>query len=333
MKDSLNREIDYMRISITDRCNLRCQYCMPQGIKQTMMSDILTFEEMVHIVSIGAKLGIKKIKVTGGEPLVRLGCCDFIKMLKSIEGIEQVTITTNGILLNRYMDDLIKAQVDGINVSIDTLNKELYQKLTGFDKLDDVLQSLKTLTKYDIPVKINAVSIDLYEYGRRYGIDVSKKDYQNLIELSHDNKIDVRFIEMMPIGYGKNFETVNHQDFLQQLHQDYILREDQTIHGNGPAVYYKIDGYEGSIGLISAIHGKFCDSCNRIRLTSQGYLKTCLCFNDGVDLRSILRSDSHNKDELLEEAIKDAIIHKPFAHRFESKEDISEDKNMYMIGG
>ncbi|MCD7808915.1 MAG: GTP 3',8-cyclase MoaA [Erysipelotrichaceae bacterium] len=333
MKDSLNREIDYMRISITDRCNLRCQYCMPQGIKQTMMSDILTFEEMAHIVSIGAKLGIKKIKVTGGEPLVRLGCCDFIKMLKNIEGIEQVTITTNGVLLDRYMDDLITAGVDSINVSIDTLNRELYQKLTGFDKLDEVLQSLKILTNYDIPVKINAVSIDLHEYGMRYGIDVLKTDYQNLIELAHYNKIDVRFIEMMPIGYGKNFETINHQDFLQQLKKDYVLQEDSTIHGNGPAVYYKIDGYEGSIGLISAIHGKFCDSCNRIRLTSQGYLKTCLCFNDGVDLRTILRSGAHNRDELLEEAIKKAIVHKPNAHRFENKEDISEDKNMYMIGG
>lgn len=333
MKDSLNREIDYMRISITDRCNLRCQYCMPRGIKQTTMSDILTFEEMAHIVSIASKLGIKKIKVTGGEPLVRLGCCDFIKMVKNIEGIEQVTITTNGVLLNHYMNDLIEAGIDGINVSIDTLNKELYQKITGFDKLGEVLQSLKTLTNYDIPVKINAVSIDLYEYGSQNGIDVLKNDYQNLIELAHDDKIDVRFIEMMPIGYGKNFETINHQDFLQQLKRDYVLKEDQTIHSNGPAVYYRIDGYQGSIGLISAIHGKFCDSCNRIRLTSQGYLKTCLCFNDGIDLRSILRSDASNKDELLAAAIKDAIIHKPMAHHFENMEEISEDKNMYMIGG
>ena len=164
MRDHLGRQIDYMRISITDRCNLRCRYCMPEGVKCVPMEEILTLEECAEIAAWAASLGISKVKVTGGEPLVRLGCCDFIRMLKDIKGIEKVTITTNGILLERYLEELISAGIDGINISLDTLDPKLYRALTGGGDLEAVLRALEKTVKIrgdrQIPVKINAVSLD-----------------------------------------------------------------------------------------------------------------------------------------------------------------------------
>lgn len=333
MKDGYGREIEYMRISITDRCNLRCQYCMPHGIDAVAMEEILTYEEILQVVKVAATLGIKYIKITGGEPLVRKGCIDLIRDIKAISGIEKVTITTNGVLLKHYMNDLIEAGIDGINVSIDTLHPQLYEKLTGFSVLNDVLETVKTLSFYHIPIKINAVSLDLKDFGKKHGIQVKNEDYIDLIELARNYQIDVRFIEMMPIGYGKQFQTMNHQEFLEILKQHYpSLTLDHQQHGYGPAVYYHVDGFQGSIGLISAIHGKFCDSCNRIRLTSQGYLKTCLCFHTGSDLREILRHSSQVEKDL-KQALVESILHKPKAHCFENIEDITETNDMVSIGG
>lgn len=333
MKDGYGRTIEYMRISITDRCNLRCKYCMPHGIETVPMKDILTYEEILQITKIAAGLGIKYIKITGGEPLVRKGCADLIHQIKNIKGIEKVTITTNGVLLKHYMKDLIDAGIDGINISIDTLNPQLYEQMTGFATLDKVLESVKALSFSNVPIKINAVSLDLKSFGEQYGIHVKDEDYLDLIELARDYQIDVRFIEMMPIGYGKQFQTINHQEFLEKLQKHYpTLTLDHKQHGYGPAVYYHIDGFKGSVGLISAIHGKFCESCNRIRLTSQGYLKTCLCYNKGQDLRHILRY-SKRVDEELKEVMIESLLHKPKAHCFENLEEITEDHDMVSIGG
>lgn len=318
MKDSYNRDIHYMRISITDRCNLRCKYCMPSGIDKTSMKEILTYEEIIEIVKNASKIGIKYIKITGGEPLVRKGCMDLIKEIKSIPGIEKVTITTNGILLEQYLEDLIKVKIDGINISLDTLDRKQYEDITGFDKLEQVLSSIKKATQYNIPIKINAVSLP-------------NINYHKLIELTKDNPIDLRFIEMMPIGEGKNFDIFNHQQLFQSINNEYHLIKDNSIHGYGPAVYYKINDYKGSIGFISAIHGKFCDSCNRIRLTSQGYLKTCLCYKNDMNLKEILRHNHHDQDIL--NALKQAIMNKPKAHCFEDINHITEKDDMSKIGG
>ncbi len=332
MKDRFGRTIEYMRISITDRCNLRCQYCMPDGITTTSMNEILTFEEIHRIVKIVTKLGIKYIKITGGEPLVRLGCIDLIRTLKNTKSIEKVTLTTNGVLLNKYADELIDAKIDAINISIDTLNSQLYHYITGFNELNNVLEAIKKFTKYNIPIKINAVSLDLKALANQQHIEIDENEWLKLLIIAREYPIDVRYIEMMPIGYGKKFKTINHEDLIQQIKSIYpSMTKDNKQHGYGPAIYYNIDGFKGSVGFISAIHGKFCNSCNRVRLTSQGYLKTCLCYDTGSDLKKLLRNNY--SDDEIKEVIEKCIYQKPKAHCFENIDEITELNDMVSIGG
>ena len=330
MQDGYGRTIDYMRISITDRCNLRCRYCMPEQIETVDMSELLTYEEIATVVSEAAGIGITRIKITGGEPLVRLKAARLIEMLKVIPGIEEVTLTTNGILLSEQLGDLIQAGVAGINISLDTLDPERYHQLTGFDSLDQVKEGVEAALDSGVPVKINAVSLE-------------REDVEPLIELTKDRPLDVRFIELMPIGMGKGFTGLSHDEILTWLREKYGsgqnpesgLQRDETRHGNGPAVYYRIPGYRGSIGLISAIHGKFCDSCNRIRMTSQGFLKSCLCYDTGVDVREVLRSpfSEEERNSGVRNCLEKCILSKPDAHSFLHREQISEQKNMSAIGG
>lgn len=357
MKDSFGRNIDYMRISITDRCNLRCKYCMPNGVECLSRREILSLEEIKAIGICAARLGIRHIKVTGGEPLVRKDCCQLVKMLKAIPGIEKVTITTNGVLLEQYLEPLLEAGIDGINISLDTLDPSVYEKITGSRCLEDVMKTVEKAAFLPVPVKINAVSIDFDDMDGQacegLGGSGAKSlgGTKQLMELTRRYPVDVRFIEMMPIGYGKQFKTMNHKELLADMYQAYPgLEEDHSPHGYGPAVYYRIPGAMASIGLISAIHGKFCNDCNRVRLTSQGYLKTCLCYEDGVDLRAILRQgveqpegeghyhwplspEDGNLQKRLEDAMRQAIENKPAAHCFERPGMITESHNMIAIGG
>lgn len=354
MKDGLGRNIDYMRISITDRCNLRCRYCMPEGIDWIPMSEILTLEEIHETVKAAAKLGIRKIKVTGGEPLVRKGCSALVEMLKSVPGIDEVTITTNGILLAEQLEGLLKAGVDGINISLDTVNPDLYRAITGGGDISGVFAGLRKLMKRadtlpysesshlsaknlkKIPVKINAVSMDLKTVAARLNCPYEGNGWMELLAIARNYPVDVRFIEMMPIGFGREFPGLNHEKMMEQLKEAYPqLKRDERHHGNGPAVYYQIPGFMGSVGFISAIHGKFCDSCNRVRLTSTGYLKSCLSFHDGMDLRRILREekDDEKREKALMEAMSRAILNKPAAHCFEHPENITEQHDMVQIGG
>lgn len=357
MKDSFGRTIDYMRISITDRCNLRCRYCMPEGVECLPRREILSLEEIEAIAICAAGLGISHIKVTGGEPLVRRDCCQLVKLLKSTPGIEKVTITTNGVLLERYLDSLLEAGIDAVNISLDTLNPSMYEKITGFRCLDKVMDSIERASSLRIPVKINAVSIDFDSMDPSWDDSGEPMSgnwwWKELAELTVRYSIDVRFIEMMPIGFGRQFKTINHKELLEEMYKEYPgLTEDHSQHGYGPAVYYRIPGAKGGVGLISAIHGKFCNTCNRVRLTSQGYLKTCLCYEDGADLRAILREgmevpegEGHYHwplrecpgDEKLQkrlfEAMEKAIKQKPDAHCFERPGMITESHNMIAIGG
>lgn len=353
MKDSFGRTIDYMRISITDRCNLRCKYCMPHGVECLPCQEILSLEEIEAVAICAAGLGISRIKVTGGEPLVRRDCCQLVGMLKSIPGIEKVTITTNGVLLDRYLDSLMEAGIDGINISLDTLDPSMYEKITGFSCLAQVMKTIERASSLPVPVKINAVSIDFASLASAGAPGAVTGGWKEIAQLTCQYPIDVRFIEMMPIGYGKRFKTVNHEELLESMYREFPgLLEDHSQHGFGPAVYYRIPGAMGSLGLISALHGKFCDTCNRIRLTSQGYLKTCLCYEDGTDLRAILREGMEEMsgqghyhwplgkcpgDERLQqrlsETVKKAIGQKPGAHCFERPGMITESHNMIAIGG
>ena len=321
MKDNYGRNIDYIRISITDRCNLRCKYCMPDGIEFLPMKEILTLEEIVEVCKIGAELGIYKVKITGGEPLVRKGCVELIRMIKEIPNMKQVTLTTNGVLLKKYAKDLYESGIDGINVSLDTLDREKYCEITGFDRLSDVLEGMREVKKYEIPLKINAVL-------RK---DATENDYFELVELARNEKINVRFIEMMPIGYGKNTETISGNELLHILEKTYgIVEKDKRVHGNGPAVYYRLPEFLGSIGFINAIHGKFCESCNRVRLTSTGFLKGCLCYGMGASIKEDLRSGRYDK---VKETLEAIILEKPKEHIFEKWEEITEQNEMVRIGG
>ena len=298
---------------------------MPEGIHLTSMSELLTFEEIVQVVGAGAELGIRHVKLTGGEPLLRRSLPTLVQMLKNIDGIEQVTMTTNGILLKEHLPALLKAGLDAVNISLDSTDRDTFRKITGFDQLDMVLAAIDAACASGIRTKINAVSLNLGEEA-----------IWNLIDLAKDRPIDVRFIEMMPIGHGKDFPVYSHTKMLEQFRERYPdLTADKAMHGFGPAVYYHIPGYQGSIGLISAIHGKFCDKCNRIRLTSTGFLKGCLCYNTGADLREILRANEaeDEKRRHLTETMEAAIYAKPRAHCFESAGDVTERATMNEIGG
>lgn len=326
MIDGKGRNIDYMRISITDRCNLRCRYCMPDGIKQVSMSEILTYEEIEQICRMTAAIGISKIKITGGEPLVRKGCVGLIGTLKEIPGIDQVTLTTNGVLLEEYLPELKKAGLDGINISLDTLDPEIYQNITGMDACDRVLRAIDASVESKIPTKVNVVL-----QGPESETNENAKEWKNLIALARKRPLDVRFIELMPIGNGKERCGVSNTEILERIQQFYPdMKRDEKKHGNGPAVYYRIPGFVGEIGFISAIHGKFCKDCNRIRLTSTGNLKPCLCYGDVYPIRDLLRAGNY---ELVEMRIKEAIKKKPEAHCFEEPDEITELHQMAQIGG
>lgn len=342
IRDRYDRRIDYMRISITDRCNLRCRYCMPEGVTLTECKEILTFEEIVLICKAAVRLGICRFKITGGEPLVRLDCPQLVGMIRQIPGVEQVTLTTNGVVLDPYLDELCRQGLDAVNISLDTLNPAVYEKITGFDKLAAVRENIEKAVNSGLPVKVNSV----LQKG------VNDSEWEALAGLAEKLPVDVRFIEMMPIGFGKAFEPVKGEEVLSRLRRKYPeIRKDDRVHGNGPACYYKIPGFAGSIGFISAVHERFCSSCNRIRLTARGELKPCLCYENGVDVKRVIRElkrfneagekDSAGPKETAEEseiksvmeAIREAIRSKPRQHCFETCEGITESRQMVEIGG
>lgn len=320
MIDKFNRNIDYVRISVTDRCNLRCKYCIPSDcnydFKETMSN-----QDILKICNALAKNGIKKIKITGGEPLVRKDIIPLISDIKNINGIEQVTITTNGILLGKYIDSLVDLKIDGINISIDALDKDIFENITGFDKVDEVLQAIDTAIAKGIKnIKLNCVLIK----GQ------NESEYVKIASLAKERNICVRFIEMMPIGLGKGYETILADDVKNMLETEFgAFTKETQKQGNGPAHYYNVENFNGKIGFIGAVSHKFCESCNRVRITSQGFLKTCLHFNKGTDLLKYIDTDK------LEEVIKNTIYNKYECHQFEKvEEDIDiEMKLMAQIGG
>ena len=323
MKDGHGREINYIRISLTDRCNLRCIYCMPDGVQLVPREEVLRESEILYIARAAASLGISHVKVTGGEPLVRRCCDSLVRELKQIPGIRTVTLTTNGILLNEHLPQLKESGIDGINISLDTTDPEKYRRITGGGDVSIVIGAIRSCVNAGIRTKINAVSMS--------------EENESLLAFAKDDPVDVRFIEMMPIGFGKQFAPVDNRKVLDAIRKRYPqIAPDSEKHGNGPAVYYRIPGFKGSVGFISAIHGQFCAGCNRLRLTSMGYLKTCLCYEDGTDLRKIIRDPDLTEDakeEALKQAIREAVLRKPEAHCFDEPAEITENHLMASIGG
>ena len=318
MVDQFGRTIDYMRLSITDRCNLRCRYCMPNGVVPVAHADVLTYEELLRVAAAGVELGITKFKVTGGEPLARLGCVDFMARLKAMPGVEQVTLTTNGVLLSPVVPRLAEIGIDGVNVSLDAPDRETFAAITGFDALAQVIDCIDGLLGLGIKTKLNCVLLPGCE--------------ERLVPLARfaQRGLDVRFIEVMPIGAGRLDSGPSRDQALDLLRREWPdLHEVDERRGNGPAHYYASAALTGRVGMIDAVSHKFCAQCNRVRLTSTGLLKPCLCYGEGADLRTVLRE----RPEELKAALRAAIYGKPQAHCFDSAGDITEQLAMSQIGG
>jgi cyclic pyranopterin phosphate synthase len=297
---------------------------MPEeGVKNLEHDEILTFKEIMLIVKAVSQLGIRKIKITGGEPLVRKGIVNLVRRIKDIDGIEEITMTTNGVLLGSMADDLAEAGLDAVNISLDTLNDSCFNKITRRDCLDKVKFGLKKSMEIGLRTKINCVPIAQLNGGSLIEV----------IKIAKENPIDVRFIELMPIGLGKSYLPVLNERIFEQIEQNFgRLQYSEIRHGNGPAVYYDLSGFKGSIGFISPISNEFCEKCNRIRLTADGNLKLCLHYNKGVALKPLLRSGISK--EQLKKVIENAIYNKPSHHGFNSSgSENTELKNMVQIGG
>lgn len=323
MLDRYGRVINYLRISVTDRCNLRCCYCMPEGVQDVGLKNILTFEEIWEIVRTGVSLGITHIRITGGEPLVRKGCVNLIRGIREIPGVETITMTTNGVLLGNYAKQLKEAGVDGVNISLDTLDPEEFFKITGKRELQEVLAGIRAAKTAGLPVKLNAVNR-------------KELDPIPLVRYAQEENLPIRFIEMMPVGYGKKYVGRSNEELRETLEavcgkaECMTNREELSRMGSGPAVYYQFSDLKVPVGFISAIHGKFCDTCNRVRLTAEGYLKLCLCYDEGEDLRRVLRE---GEKENLRTIMEQTIFRKPAAHCFEHPAEMTETHEMVKIGG
>lgn len=321
MTDGFGRNIHYLRLSITDRCNLRCRYCMPEEVPFLPHEDILRYEEMVRVCTAAARLGVDTVKVTGGEPLVRKGCAALVAALKAVPGIRRVTLTTNGVLLAAQLPGLLAAGLDGVNVSLDTLDRDAYRRLTGRDELSRALDGLEAALAAGVRTKVNAVP--LAETGRQGLLE--------LAALAEARPLDVRFIELMPLGHGTDLAPFGQEALLAALKERWPgLTPSAQRRGAGPARYWTAPELKGAIGFISAVSHEFCASCNRVRLTSEGFFKPCLCYGGGVDLRGPLRGGISDAD--LEELLRQAICSKPARHSFGAGR-VQDGRIMSQIGG
>lgn len=324
MFDSYHREIRYLRLSITDLCNLRCRYCMPDGIEKPLHDAILSYEEFLRLVRLLAQCGIDTVRVTGGEPLVRKDVAQLVAGLKKTPGIRHVALTTNGVLLEQQLPALLSAGLDSINLSLDTLSPETFQKITSRNDFSAVQAGLHAALTSSLPVKLNCVP----QAG------INEGELESLAALAETLPLDVRFIEMMPIGHGAAMPCLSAVEVLARLKRRWQTLEpvpqNEEAFALGPAVYYKVPGWQGRIGIIAAVHGKFCASCNRIRLTSQGFLRPCLASEVGCDLRALLRNGAD--DAQLLAAIRETIWSKPREHHF-GDNSMPATRGMYRIGG
>ncbi|WP_432646566.1 GTP 3',8-cyclase MoaA [Mitsuokella sp.] len=329
MYDQYKRKIEYVRISLTDRCNLRCRYCMPEeGIEKMRHEDILTFDEIIRIVRGLAALGVRKVRLTGGEPLVRRNIVELVREIHKIEGIRQIALTTNGVLLANLADELVKAGLTGVNISIDTLKAATFADITRrpvFARVEAGIEAVHEAGLRD--VKFNCVPIQ----------GVNEAELPALVEhFTHLRPWKFRFIELMPIGcaYEAGLKGIPMAEVRQTLENAFgRLRPVPAASGVcGPAAYYQAAGFRGQVGFIDAMEHKFCSSCNRVRLTAEGFLKLCLNAKTGLDLRSLLRSGI--SDENLRLALQQAIYHKPEEHFFKTAAYQEKDSRaMYQVGG
>lgn len=331
MKDSHGRTIDYLRISLTDRCNFRCVYCMPEeGVCSIPHEEVLRLEEVEQIVRIAAKNGIKSIRLTGGEPLVRKGVTDLVAEIVDTPGIENVSLTTNGVLLPKMADDLKKAGLSRVNISLDTLDPVKFHEITRVGKLDDTLAGIDAALDAGFnPVKINSVVVKSLD-----------QDFLEFAKLSMDRPLHVRFIEFMPLGdssdngtgWGKD-DVIASDDLREIINSraidagmDPLRPANNDPVGWGPARYYEFPGAQGTVGFISPLSRHFCGECNRLRLTADGLIRPCLFSDVEFDIKGALREGG---EKAAEDMLYKALGAKPDEHH----DKIGTERNMSAIGG
>lgn len=309
MLDHYDRDINYLRVSITDRCNLRCTYCRPkEGISLKGHADILRYEEILRVVSQTVKMGLIKVRLTGGEPLVRRGFVEFAGNLKKIKGLQDISLTTNGILLAQYAEDIFRAGITRINISLDSLDKEKYFQITRGGNLDDVFNGIAAAEKAGFaPIKINTVLMK--GFNDNEALDFAR--------LAFSKPFQVRFIEIMPVSEvsaGRSADFLPTRQLLETINRRFRLEPlaGKKNKSDGPARLYKMKDGLGEIGFINPVSDHFCSTCNRLRLTADGKLRACLLNDVEIDLREAL--SRHCDDDELAGLIREAILLKPQRH-------------------
>jgi len=325
MFDCHTRKIDYLRISITDRCNLSCQYCDPHPfLSQGFYKEILSYEEILRLVKLGVGLGISKVRITGGEPLVRRGVYDFLEKIIRIKGLNDVSLTTNGVLLKENIHKINSAGIKRINISLDTLNREKYKKITGYDCFDRVWEGIASARQYGFdPIRINAVILK----------GINDDELINFAQLSLSHPFQIRFIEYMPMGAttSKKDWYIPMDEIKKKIKGAGKLTRLDSGPNDGPVKRYKLENAKGEIGFISPVSNHFCENCNRIRLTAKGNLRPCLLSDYEIGIKKALRAKA--SDRQLTDIMIKAVRSKPAGHCI-SKDSLSTIlDSMAAIGG
>ena len=333
--DNFGREISYLRVSITDRCNYRCIYCKPEEQFEFIPhEEILRYEEIVEIIEEAVNLGVTKVRITGGEPLARKGIVDFIKKLREIKKLKDISLTTNGFFLSEYAKKLKNAGLNRVNISLDSLQEEKYKRITRGGSLEKALKGIDSALKAELlPIKINTVLIR----------GINDDEVEDFVKLTLGRPLNVRFIEFMPSDEGlKNSyrdKFISVLEIKENLAEKYSLRPVDINSGNGPAKYYQIKGAQGTIGFITALSQHFCETCNRIRLTSEGKLRPCLFSNMEVDIRQAIRKLVRDKNQqflrkkIIRDKLKEAVKLKPEGHKLNITNQENLSFHMSRIGG
>ncbi len=324
--DDYYRQINYLRVSVTDRCNLRCRYCMPEeGVEAVRHEELLTYEEILRVVAVFARNGISKIRLTGGEPLVRRGVVDLIRGIADTKGVRDLSLTTNGVLLKEYAADLVEAGLRRVNVSLDTLRPDRFAYITRRDKFTEVWEGIEEVLRQRLsPVKINIVVMQGF----------NDDEIGDFARLSLTYPLHVRFIEFMPVGEGNGWhegQVIPSSRIIEEIRGVGELIPIQGHEDDGPATRYYMRGGKGEIGFISPISSHFCTRCNRLRLTPDGRIRTCLFSDEEIDLKEAVR-DSAGEEEI-EEILYRALQAKPEGHRIGDLRFKKCQRGMYAIGG
>lgn len=329
--DMFARTISYLRVSLTDQCNLRCLYCSPKAVISKQESrELLSYEELLRVIRLAVGMGISKVRLTGGEPLVRRGIDFFVKGLAEIDGLDDIRLTTNGVLLARYAEDLLQAGVRKLNISLDTLQPRRFAEITGQDRFDDVWHSIEKVGAMDFTsIKINVVAMR----------GVNDDEFADFAALALDHDIEVRFIEFMPVGQSSIWSKdryISAEDIRTGLSGmgSFVPVDNRRL--DGPARMYRLTeagnrARSGLVGFISPISHRFCDKCNRLRLTSEGRLRSCLLSDEETDIKTLIRNGAG--DEELRQAIVRAILTKPPNHTLFEGDKVNCHGEMSRIGG